>query len=95
MSRHIDAAREAVESASEITDDSTVHEQLDSITRGLDSVSDEEGPTDDYERGDRLEELESKLVGLGDEADDDVVVDYLRTARDHIDAYRQDAARDW
>lgn len=97
MSRHIAAAREAVQSAAEIAEDSTVHEQLNSIDRGLDRVTGdgEDAPADDFEEGDRLEQLEAKLVGLGEETEDDVVLDHVETARDHIDAFRRDEAQDW
>lgn len=97
MSRHIAAAREAVQSAAEIAEDSTVHEQLNSIDRGLDQVTGggESEPADDFEQGDRLQQLEEKLVELGEETDDDVVLDHVETARDHIDAFRRDEAQNW
>lgn len=97
MSRHIAAAREAVQSAAELAADSTVHEQLNSVDRGLAQVSDggASAPDDDVAQGDRLQELEETLVGLGEEAESDLVLDHVETARDHVDAYRREDAPDW
>jgi hypothetical protein len=51
---------------------------------------------DDELRGERLEEIEDKLTGLGDEAvEDDGVMDRLAEARDQLDAYRRDRAQNW
>lgn len=94
MSRHLAAAREAVQSAAEIADDSTVHEQLESIDRGLDALSGEDAPGDDLEQGDRLEEVEAKITGLADETEGETLA-YLETARDHVDEYRREYAPDW
>lgn len=94
MTRHLAVAREAVQSAAEIADDSTVHEQLNSIDRGLDTLTAAEAPEDDVEQGDRLEQIEAKIVGLADETDGRTH-DYLETARDHVDAYRREDAPDW
>lgn len=92
MVDRIEEARRLVATASDDADDATVREQLHSIDRGLEAVSDE---PDDAEKGDRLEEVEAKLVGLGDEVDDERVLDRIEDARDHLDAYRRDRARDW
>lgn len=94
MSRHLAAAREAVQSAAEIADDSTVHEQLESIDRGLDTLSGDDAPGDDVEQGDRLEEIEAKITGLADETEGETLA-YLETARDHVDEYRREDAPDW
>lgn len=94
MEDRLASARDAVEKASELTDDSNVREQLDSIERGLDSLSGEAAPDDDAEEGDRLEEVERQLVELGDETDD-LAAEHVQTARDRIDEFRRDRARDW
>lgn len=94
MSRHLAAAREAVQSAADIADDSTVHEQLESIDSGLEALSSEDAPGDATEQGDRLEQLEAKITGLADETDGETLA-YLETARDHVDAYRREYAPDW
>ncbi len=94
MPRHLAAAREAVQSAADIAGDSTVHEQLESIDRGLDALSGEDAPDDDVDQGDRLEQLEAKIAGLADETDGETLA-HLETARDHVDAYRREYAPDW
>lgn len=92
MVDRIQEARRLVADASEDADDSTVHEQLNSVDEGLRVLADEPG---DEVKGDRLEEVEAKLVGLGDHVDDDAVLDRIEDARDHIDAYRRDVTQDW
>lgn len=51
-------------------------------------------PADAAVQGDRLEEVESKVVGLADETDG-VTRDHLGEVRDALDAYRRKYARDW
>lgn len=92
MVDHIRSAREAIDEAVDVTGDAVIREQLQTIEDGLAVLQREEA---DERQGDRLEEVESKLVGLGDETDDDVTADRLETARDHIDAYRREFAQDW
>ena len=87
-------ARDAVQSASERTDDATVQEQLHSIDRALAGLSGEETIDDDVEEGDRLEQLEHQLVKLGDDTDG-VVQRQLAVARDNLDRFRQEHAPDW
>jgi len=87
-------ARDAVQTASERTDDATVHEQLQSIDQALAGLSDEATLDDDLQEGDRLEEVEHQLVKLGDHTDG-VVQRQLRVARDNLDRYRQEHAPDW
>lgn len=94
MSDHIDSARRAVRSAAESTEKSHVREQLESIDQGLEALSGTDAPEESAVQGDRLEEIESKLVGL-DETVDDRTTAHLESARDHLDAYRREFARDW
>lgn len=92
MVDRIEQAASIVDDASELTDDSTIREQLDSVVSGLNAVAEE---PDDAVKGDRLEEVEAKIVGLGDEAEDERVEAALQDARDHVDAFRRDRAQDW
>lgn len=92
MVDRITDARRAVATASDVVEDETIRTQLHSIDRGLAAVGEE---PDDPEKGDRLEEVESKLVALGDRTDDGAVLDRIEEARDLVDAYRRDRARDW
>ena len=92
MVDRIEEARRRVTTASDVTDDRTIRDQLQSVDAGLDGIED---VPDGRQRGERLEEIESKLTGLGDEASDDAVVEHLEDARDHIDAYRRDRAQNW
>jgi hypothetical protein len=92
MDQRLDDARDAVDSARTITDDSTAQEQLASIREGLETVANE--PTDDERTGDRLEELERQLVKLGNDVEE-LTASHIRTARDQIDAYRREAAPEW
>lgn len=91
MVDRIAEARRAVDAASEAVDERTIREQLQSVDRGLAAV--DEGPTDDQE-GERLEEVEAKLAGLGDEVDG-AVADRIGDARDQIDAFRRERTREW
>lgn len=93
MSDHIDSARHAVRSAAESTEKSQVREQLESIDEGLEGLSGTDAPDESAVQGDRLEEIESKLVGL--ETADDRTTAHLESARDHLDAYRRQYAQDW
>lgn len=93
MVDRIEKARRLVADASEDADKRDIHEQLNSIDEGLKVLGDEESP--DEVRGDRLEEVEEKLVGLGNQVDDESVLRRIEDARDHIDAYRRDETQDW
>jgi hypothetical protein len=86
-------AREAVEAASETTDDATVREQLVSIDAALETIADD-APPDPSTEGDRLGEIERQLVDLGDETDG-ATHRHVETARDHLDAFRRTYAPDW
>lgn len=96
MADHLRRAREAVESAAAIVDESKsdIHRQLNSIDEGLETLRGDDAPDDDYERGDRLEEIEDKLVDLGNKTEGETET-YLQDARDHIDEYRRESAQDW
>jgi len=87
-------ARDAVQTASQHTDDETVHEQLQSIDRALDGLSGEATLDDARQEGDRLEQLEHQLVKLGDRTDG-LVTQQLSVARDNLDRFRQERAPDW
>ncbi|WP_123538548.1 DUF7553 family protein [Halosimplex salinum] len=92
MDRRLAEARDAVDSAKRLTDDSNAEEQLASIRLGLESVDDEQ--LDETEVGDRLEELERQIVTLGNDVED-LARSHLETARDQIDAYRRESAPEW
>ena len=92
MVDRIEEARRLVAEASEDASERDIHEQLDSIDEGLAVLADE---PDDAVKGDRLEEVEAKLVGLGNEVDDEHVHHLIENARNHVDAFRRDEAQDW
>jgi hypothetical protein len=92
MVDRIEEARRLVATASEDVDDATVREQLHSIDEGLAVVNEER---DDAVKGDRLEEVAAKLVGLGDEVGDDHVLHLIENARNHVDTFRRDKAQNW
>ena len=110
MTDRIDQAREAVRRAADVTDEAAVQKQLQSIDEALmemtHSSADESSPTDsededaavktegDVPRGDHLQEVESKLAGLGDETEGEART-LVQDARDHLDAYRRQYTRDW
>lgn len=94
MQPRLRQAREAVESASQLTDDATVHEQLNSIDRALGDLSGKEALDDSTEEGDRLEDIERQLVELGNGADG-LAKQHIETARDHLDEFRRVRAPDW
>lgn len=94
MPAHIASARRAVQAAAEEVEIAHVREQLESIDEGLEALSGVEAPDRNDVQGDRLEELEGKLVGLEAHVDDRTL-EHLETARDHVDAYRQRYAQDW
>lgn len=94
MDSRLDNARDAVQTASERTDDATVHEQLQSIDRALAGLSGESTLDDDVEEGERLEALEHQLVKLGNHTDG-FVHRQLEHARDNLDRFRQESAPDW
>lgn len=93
MVNRIEAARRSIDAASDETDDRMVRENLRTLSEGLLTVEEDE---DRALQGERLEEIEDKLTSLADEAADDAaVLDRLREARDHLDAYRRDRAQNW
>lgn len=94
MSANLTLAREAIQTASERTDDATVHEQLMHIDSALDALRGDGAPADDRALGERLQELERQVVELGDDTDG-VVTERLETARTHIDQFRREHAPDW
>lgn len=110
MDDRLRRAREDVQRAAEVTDDAVVHEQLLSIDEGLEEMthssmedvsssdSREEGGAvkteGDEPHGDKLEQVEAKLAGLGDDANDQAR-ELIRAARDRLDEYRRDVTRDW
>ena len=94
MQPRLRRARESVQSAIELTDDSTIHDQLQSIDTALGNLSGSETLDDDAEEGERLEEVERQLVELGNDADG-LAGEHVETARDHLDAFRRTTARDW
>jgi hypothetical protein len=87
-------ARDAIQTASDHTDDATVHEQLQSIDEALDGLSGGDTLEDDAEEGKRLEALEHQLVKLGNHTDGRAQR-HLEVARDNVDRYRQSAAPNW
>ena len=94
MADELANARVAVQRASEDSDNATVREQLDSIDRGLMELSESESTLDNEPHGDRLEEVEEKIVGLMDETDGSAHT-RLGDARDSIDANRRRYTREW
>jgi len=94
MQPRLRRARESVRSAIELTDDSTIHDQLQSIDDALEGLSGPETLDDDAEEGDRLEAVERQLVELGNDADG-LAGEHIETARDNLDAFRRTSARDW
>lgn len=93
MVDRIEKARRLVADASEDADKRDIHEQLNSIDEGLQVLDDAE--SENEVKGDRLEEVEEKLVGLGNQVDDESVLRRIEDARDHIDAYRREETQDW
>ncbi|MDS0284610.1 DUF7553 family protein [Haloarcula onubensis] len=87
-------ARDAVQTASQRTDDATVHEQLQSVDEALEGLEGDAALDDDIEEGSRLEQLEHQLVKLGDDTDG-LVEQQLEVARDNVDLFRQERAPDW
>ncbi len=101
MVERLAGAREAVQRASDVTDDATVRKQLRSIEEGLmemtergETVDDEAKTEGDVPGGDDLEEVEAKLAGLVDETDG-AARRHVEDARNAIDAYRVAHTRDW
>lgn len=101
MVGHLATAREAIQRASDATDNETVRKQLRSIDEGLmemteagdlpDDVPKTEG---DVPHGDDLEEVEQRLADLAGTADGEART-HVKVARDAIDDYRQAVTRDW
>jgi len=94
MASSLRFAREAIQSASEHTDDATIHEQLVHIDSALAELSGEDAPDDDKKLGARLKELERQVVELGNHSDG-IVEQRLQAARKHIDEFRQRHAQNW
>lgn len=101
MPDHLDSARDAVQRASEETDDETVREQLRSIDEGLVELTERSETTDDgvktsgeHPHGGELETVEERLAELAD-AVDGAARDHVTDARDAIDAYRRAYTRNW
>jgi hypothetical protein len=101
MADRLASAREAVRRASDVSDDSTVREQLRSIDQGLremteasETTTDDVSTEGDVPHGEELRTVEEKIVGLADRADDEARA-HLEDARDAIDDYRRSYARDW
>ncbi|WP_436928003.1 DUF7553 family protein [Halosimplex amylolyticum] len=92
MDRRLAAARDAIDSAREITDDATAEEQLASIREALETL--DEDPVDEAAMGDRLEEMERQFTTLGEDLAE-LPTSHLETARDHLDAYRRERAPEW
>jgi hypothetical protein len=93
MESRLRRARDAVQAAGEVTDDSTARAQLTSIDEALKSLSGTD-VLDDAEEGTRLESIERQLVTLGNDVGDPAR-QHIETARDHIDTFRRSEARDW
>ncbi len=96
MVDQLEAAREAVQQASEAVDDPRLREQLRSIDEGLMEQTEAAKTEADEPRGDQLEAVEAELARLMD-AVDEVERAYasLEVARDAIDEYRREYTRDW
>lgn len=110
MTDRLERAREDVQRASDLTDDDSVREQLQSIDVGLKEMthsqsedvsdtdrSEEDGDVTtegDVPGGDELQQVEAKLAALADEADGRPR-ELIRDARDQLDAYRRAVTRDW
>lgn len=92
MVDRITEAERLVERASDETDDEIVREQLRSIGEGLATLEDDHGNPD--AQGERLQEIESKLVALADETEGPAF-ERIREVRDLVDAYRRDRAQNW
>jgi chromosome segregation ATPase len=86
---HLERAREKIQQASERAD-GEVREQLLSIDEGLEELvdGDKTGSGEPEDQADRFREVEEKLRGLQDTADDEAETQ-LRNARDELDAYRR------
>lgn len=96
LHEQLKAARQAVQQASETADDRDVQEQLKSIDEALEELTGEEKTreSDPAEEGDRLQEVEEKLVGLLDRTDG-ATEQEIQEARDAIDTFRQEHSQDW
>lgn len=99
MAEELSEAREAIQRASEVADDATVREQLDSIDEGLMEMTEHpgDGPAKtagDVPHGENLEEVEEKIVDLASRTGEPTR-SHLEDARDGIDAYRRTFTRDW
>jgi hypothetical protein len=92
MVDRIREARRLVVRASDETDDETVREQLRSISDGLATLEEDHG--DAAQQGERLEQVESKLVALANETGGEEI-ERIAEVRDLVDAYRRDRAQDW
>lgn len=97
MVDRIEQARLLAAQASDLTDNADVHEQLNSITLGLERIQEDDAAADGDEpddEGDRLQTVEEKLAGLTDKTEGEAR-ERIEEARNHIDSYRRDNTRDW
>lgn len=110
MTGRLQRAREDVQRAAELTDNTVVHKQLLSIDEGLEemthSAKEDVSPTDrqeeggavktegDVPHGEKLRQVEAKLAGLSADADGRAR-ELIHAARDRLDDYRQAVTADW
>lgn len=92
MDRRLAEARDELNAARESTDDATAEEQLASIREALKTL--DEDSVEEGAMGDRLEEMERQLTTLGNDLEN-LPTSHLQAARDHLDAYRREAAPEW
>lgn len=86
---HIRSARGAIQKASEAAR-ANIREQLLQVDQGLRELEAGDSTQSDVSpKRERLEQIEEKLVGMADRADDTTVERHLEVARDHLDQYRQ------
>lgn len=92
MSERPERIREELERATEEAD-RDVREQLESIEEGFEEIIGGDKTADTHPHADRLEELEKKLSGLGDETDGEVHR-HVTTAEALLTGYRRDYAEE-
>lgn len=91
MHDQLSVAREAIQRASDTTDEADVREQLHSIDEWMADLTDSDEP-EEYDESietDRVEQVEEKLEGLLDETDDTTRKE-LEEARDAIEVFREE-----
>lgn len=101
MAHRLSSARDAVQRASDATDNAAVRKQLRSLDEGLMEMTESGDLPDDAPKteggvphGDDLEEVEHRLADLAGEAEGEAQR-HVEDARDAIDAYRRAYTRDW